>query len=289
MIRGITALGSAGMVHFALLAMGASVVAGVFGALLGLGGGTFIVPVLTLFFGVPIHYAAGASIVSVIATSTGAASSYVRERISNVRIGVFLATATTAGALVGALLVGVISVRLLYIIFAVLLGYSGVAIFQKRGVELPEGVRPDRLATRFELNGAYRDRVLGREVAYSATNVVGGYAVMFVAGLTSGLLGIGSGLLKVLGLDVAMKLPMKVSTATSNFMIGITAATTAAAYFFHGYIQPGVAAPVAIGVLIGSLLGTIVMGRLRNTTLRKIFLPVVIYVAADMLLKGLGI
>jgi uncharacterized membrane protein YfcA len=276
------------MIDFTLLVMGSSVVAGVLGALLGLGGGTFIVPALTLFFNVPIHAAAGASIVSVIATSTGAASAYVHDRVSNVRLGVFLTVATTTGALIGAFLVGVVSTRFLYVIFALLLGYSAVAIFQKRGVELPEGVRPDPLARRFGLNGAYYDKVLARRVDYSASGVVPGFAIMFVAGLTSGLLGIGSGLLKVLGMDVAMKLPMKVSTATSNFMIGITAATTAAAYFFRGYIQPGVAAPVAIGVLVGSVLGPQIMSRVRNTTLRKIFLPVVLYVAADMLLKGLG-
>lgn len=273
---------------FVLLTFLASVGAGLLGALLGLGGGIIIIPALTLFLGMDIHYAMGASIVSVIATSSGAAAAYVRDRITNLRIGMFLQMATTTGAIMGAFLNGLVSPRLLYAIFGVMLAFSAVGMFQKRKEELPQAVPDSRAAARLRLEGEYYDGVLRQRVKYRATGVGGGFAMMYVAGLVSGLLGIGSGLFKVIAMDLFMQLPLKVSTATSNFMIGVTAAASAGVYFAQGYINPLAAAPVALGVLLGALWGTRVMTGTRSTTLRKIFIPLILYVAVEMLLKGLG-
>jgi uncharacterized protein len=268
---------------------GLSMFAGVIGALLGLGGGIIIVPALTLLLGLPIRYAIGASIVSVIATSSGAAATYVRGGIANLRIAIALEVATTIGAVSGAFIAGHISVQILYIIFGLLLAYSTVALLGRVRIELPGDVPFDPLAGRLRFHGDYHDQVLRRRVPYTATAVVPGGLMMYVAGLMSGLLGIGSGLFKVLALDVIMRLPMKVSTATSNFMIGVTAAASAGVYFSRGDIHPLVAAPVALGVLAGAWGGTHVMERLRNTTLRKLFVPVLAVISVEMILRGLGV
>lgn len=266
-----------------------SVFAGVLGALLGLGGGIIIIPGLTLLVGLPIRYAIGASIVSVIATSSGAAAAYVRGGLSNLRIGIALEVATTVGALSGAFLAGHVSPRWLYVVFGLLLGYSAIALLGRLRLELPGEVPRDPLAGRLRFSGAYYDQVLHQRVTYTATGVIPGGAMMYVAGLFSGLLGIGSGLFKVLAMDVFMRLPMKVSTATSNFMIGVTAAASAGVYFVRGDIHPLIAAPVALGVLAGAWAGTTVMQRLRNTTLRKLFVPVLAVVAIEMVARGLGL
>jgi uncharacterized membrane protein YfcA len=266
-----------------------SVAAGAAGAILGLGGGILLIPILTLFYGVDLHYAMGASIVSVIATSSGAAAAYLRTRLSNVRIGLFLTLATVSGALVGAGLAGVVPVRALQLLLGLALGYSTFATMRQLRVELPESPEPDPLALRFGLEGTYYDAPLDREVKYRATRVRQGFAAMFGAGLLSGLLGIGSGAFKVLAMDYFMRLPMKVSTATSNFMIGVTSAATAGVYFARGDIHPLLATPVAVGVLAGAVLGTRLMARMRNTTVRKAFLPVLAYLAASMILRGLGV
>lgn len=263
-----------------------SLVAGTVGALLGLGGGIIIIPALTLGLGMDIRQAIGATIVSVIATSSGAAAAYIRDRITNIRIGMFLETATTTGAITGAYLGGLISPRALYIIFAGVLSYSALSMFQRRHMELPERVSPHPLARKLRLEGSYYDHALGQQVRYTSTGVYEGLGIMYGAGVISGLLGIGSGLFKVLAMDLCMKLPMKVSTATSNFMIGVTAAASAGIYFARGQINPAVAAPVALGVVLGATLGTRLMIHLRNTTLRKAFVPVLLYVSLEMLLKG---
>jgi uncharacterized protein len=263
--------------------------AGVVGAILGLGGGILLVPILTMVFGINLHDAMGASIVSVIATSSGAAATYVRSGLSNVRIGLFLAMATVTGALAGASLTGLVPVRALELLLGLALGYSVFVTFRQLRVELPEGLPYDPLAVRFRLEGVYYDRLLDREVKYRATRVRTGLGVMFGAGLLSGLLGIGSGAFKVLALDYFMRLPMKVSTATSNFMIGITAAAGASVYLGRGDIEPVIATPVALGVIIGAYFGTGLMGRLRNTTVRRLFLPVIVYLALSMIVRGLGL
>ncbi len=270
-----------------LMIFAGSVMAGVIGALLGLGGGIIIIPMLTLAFGIDIRYAIGASIVSVIATSSGAASAYIRDRITNIRIGMFLEMATTTGAIAGAFLAGMINPRLLYFIFALVMGYSTLALFQRRNVELARDVTPHPLAVKLQLAGSYYDQVLQQQVNYTSTGVYAGFGTMFAAGILSGLLGIGNGVFKVMAMDMFMKLPMKVSTATSNFMIGITAAASAGIYFARGYINPAIAAPVALGVVLGAVLGTRLMVRLKNATIRKVFLPVLLYVALQMLIKGI--
>ena len=263
--------------------------AGLVGAILGLGGGILIVPILTTLYGVNIHYAMGASIVSVIATSSGAAASYLRSGMSNIRVGLFLVMATTTGALLGAMLVGVVPVRWLEVTLGLALAYSALATFQQLGVELPGPVPDDPLAVRFRLHGTYYDGGLGRRVPYRATRVPAGISAMFGAGMLSGLLGIGSGAFKVLAMDTFMRLPMKVSTATSNFMIGITAAASAGVYFGRGDIHPLIAGPVALGVLVGAVLGTELMARMRNQTVRKLFLPVIVYLALSMIARGFGL
>jgi uncharacterized membrane protein YfcA len=266
-----------------------SVTAGAAGAILGLGGGILLIPVLTLFFGVDLRVAMGASIVSVIATSSGAAAAYLRSRLSNVRIGLFLSLATVSGALVGAGLAGVVPIRWLQLLLGLALAYSALTTLRQLHVELPEPTDADPLAMRFGLEGTYYDASLDREVTYRATRVRSGFGAMFGAGVLSGLLGIGSGAFKVLAMDHFMRLPMKVSTATSNFMIGITSAATAGVYLGRGDIHALLAGPVAVGVLLGAVIGTRLMARLRNSTVRKAFLPVLIYLALSMLLRGLGV
>lgn len=263
--------------------------AGLLGAILGLGGGILLVPVLTMFFGVSLPYAMGASIVSVIATSCGAAAGHLRSGLANIRLGLFLALATVAGALIGASLVGLAPEALLEILFGLALLYSAFTTLRRLNVDVARVGDAEPLAVRFALSGSYYDRVTARDVGYCATRIVGGATVMFVAGLLSGLLGIGSGAFKVLAMDYFMRLPMKVSTATSNFMIGITAAASAGVYFGRGDIHPVIATPVAVGVLLGAYAGTRLIGRLRNTTIRTLFLPVVLYLALSMLFRGLGL
>jgi uncharacterized membrane protein YfcA len=207
---------------FVLALFAAAVAAGLLGSLVGLGGGVLLVPVLTVGFGLPIRLAIGASIISVIATSSGAASAYVRDRLTNVRLAIFLEVATSLGALCGALLSPHLPTAALYLLFSLILLGSIVPTVGKLREAVPRGVVNDQLAERFRLSGAYPSRALGRNVAYQVTRVPLGLSLMYIAGVASGLLGIGSGALKVLAMDTAMRLPIKVSSATSNFMIGAT-------------------------------------------------------------------
>ncbi len=272
-----------------LLIFVGSVAAGVLGSLIGLGGGVLIVPLLTLAFKLPIYFAIGASIISVIATSSGAAAAYVRDHLTNLRVGMFLELGTTTGAITGAFLAGLLAPNLLFVLFGVILLISAVPLVFKIGEELPLGVKNDRLANWLGLSSTYPDQHLGRQIPYQVTRTPLGLAMMYVAGIISGLLGIGSGTFKVLALDTAMRLPMKVSTTTSNFMIGVTAAASAGIYFSRGDVPPLVAAPVALGVLLGAFLGSRLLTRLSNKTLRLIFLPVMAVIALEMVLRGLGI
>jgi uncharacterized membrane protein YfcA len=266
-----------------------AVVAGLIGAILGLGGGIIITPALTLLLGINIKYAIGASIISVIATSSGAAIAYIRDRLTNLRVGMFLEIATTIGAVTGAFITGMIHPDYLYIIFGAILLYSALAMIRKGRQEIPKVSNPDPLADRLKLHGEYFDNVLHQKVTYKVTGVYGGFGMMVVAGIISGLLGIGSGIFKVMAMDLFMKLPLKVSSATSNFMIGVTAAASAGIYFVRGNIDPQIAAPVALGVLIGAAVGTKVMKNLKSSTIRKLFVPVLAIVAIQMLMKGLNI
>jgi uncharacterized membrane protein YfcA/uncharacterized membrane protein len=275
-------------VYPVLIFVGA-IAAGLLGSLVGLGGGVLIVPLLTLVFGFPIYFAIGASIISVIATSSGAAAAYVKEHMTNLRVGMFLELATTTGAICGAFLAGLLAQNILSVVFGVVLLISAAPLIFKIGEELPHGVKNDRLANWLHLNGFYPDQHLQQDVSYEVTHTPLGLVMMYVAGLISGLLGIGSGTFKVLALDVAMRLPMKVSTTTSNFMIGVTAAASAGIYFSRGDIPPLIAAPVALGILIGALVGARVLAHLSSRVLRIIFLIVIIVAAIEMVLRGVGI
>lgn len=281
-----------GQIHFSalvpVLLFLASIAAGLLGSLVGLGGGVLIVPLLTLVFRLPIEFAIGASIISVIATSSGAAAAYVRDHITNLRIGMFLEIATTAGAISGAFLAGLLAPALLSIIFGIILLISAAPLVHKIGEDVPQNVKNDWLAERMHLASTYPDQKSGQQVFYQVARTPWGLAMMYVAGLISGLLGIGSGTFKVIALDSLMRLPIKVSTTTSNFMIGVTAAASAGIYFSRGDIPPLIAAPVALGILSGALIGARLLARLGNRLLRVIFLLVLIVSAAEMILHGIG-
>jgi uncharacterized protein len=246
-----------------------------------------VIPVLTLFLGVDIHYAIGASIVSIIATSSGAAATYVKDRITNLRIGMFLETGTTMGAIIGATIAAYLSATILEAIFGTILIISLVPLVRKIGEEFPPIQELKGVAKKLSLRGDYVERD-GRKIEYNATNPGKGLAGMLVAGLISGLLGIGSGTFKVLSMDLAMKLPMKVSTTTSNFMIGVTAAASAGIYFARGDVNPLITAPVALGILIGASIGTHLLVRAKNTAVRKIFAIVLAASAIEMIIRALG-
>jgi uncharacterized membrane protein YfcA len=267
----------------ALVALG-SFAAGLLGALTGLGGGVVIVPLLTLLFGVDIHHAIGAALVSVIATSSGAAAAYVREGYSNIRVGMFLEVATTIGALTGAALVLYLKVSVISVIFGVMLLYSAYASLSDHAPP-SANAKPDRIASWLRMDSTY-PTPNGLE-RYHVRGVPLGFALMFVAGVLSGLLGIGSGAVKVLAMDKAMKLPFKVSTTTSNFMIGVTAAAGAGIYLSRGYIDPGLAMPVMFGVLAGSLLGARILVGAKVRVLRLVFSGVIAVLAAEMIYGGL--
>ena len=271
-----------------------AVLAGFLGSLVGLGGGIIITPALTILFGFDIKYAIGASIVAVIATSSGSAIAFVKDHVSNMRVGMLLEVFTTAGGVVGALMAGVFSSKLLYIFFSLILLNSFYGMLKKTGLitkvkKEEENVENDKYADKYKLNSTYYDKATGETVKYNVTNVPQGSLVMFGAGFASGLLGIGSGAFKVVALDTYMKLPIKVSTATSNFMMGVTATASALIYFFNGTINPVVAAPIALGTLIGSRTGAKVMQRLDAKYIRLIFLPILLFTIVNMFLKGLGV
>jgi uncharacterized membrane protein YfcA len=270
---------------FTLVTFVVSVVAGFVGSLLGLGGGMIVTPVLTLALGVDIRYAIGASIVSVIATSSGAAAAYVRQHMTNMRVAMFLEIGTTLGAITGAWLAGRIDPQWLYLIFGLVLTASAIAMLRKRHA-VGGPVPPDPMADRLRMHGEFFDESLQRTVAYRVSGSRPALALMYVAGVLSGLLGIGSGALKVPAMDLSMRLPLKASTATSNFMIGVTAAASAGVYFLRGDIVPFIAAPVAAGVLVGATVGSRVMARLDNRVLRIVFVIVLMIVSAQMILKG---
>ena len=271
---------------FFVLTVGAiSLIAGFLGSLLGLGGGLIVVPALTLLLHIDIRLAIGASIVSVIATSSGAAAAYVRDRLANIRVAMFLELGTTLGAITGAYLAGILHARFLFILFGLILAYSAIAMLRgrKRG---EEEIVPGSWTRVLRLRSSYFDDAAGEEIVYQPVRARIGLALMYVAGTVSGLLGIGSGALKVPAMDLAMELPIKVSTATSNFMIGVTAAASAGVYFSRGQIDPFIAAPVAIGVLIGAFAGSHTLGRIGSRAVRMVFVAVLIIVALQMLFKG---
>ncbi|MBS1669522.1 MAG: sulfite exporter TauE/SafE family protein [Bacteroidetes bacterium] len=269
---------------FSLFIYIGSFFAGLLGSLTGLGGGIIIVPMLTVLFGVDIHFAAGASLISVISTSSGAASAYVKEGYSNIRIGMFLEMATTIGAVIGAYLAGVFSVKAISIIFATILVYSAISslFFRK---ELGDFSKENKYARIFKLNGKYPTPK--GEQSYSVQNVPLGFALSSFAGIMSGLLGIGGGAIKVIAMDRIMKIPFKVSTTTSNFMIGVTAAASAGIYLKNGYIHASLVMPVMLGVLTGAFLGTKILAVASSRSLKIVFSIIIIIMAYEMLKNGL--
>jgi uncharacterized membrane protein YfcA len=272
------------VLDFTVVTLLGSLAAGFLGSLTGLGGGVVVVPLLALGFGVDLRYAIGASLVSVIATSSGAAAAYVREGYSNIRVGMFLEIATTVGALAGAYLATAIAGSTIAVIFGLVLLLSAYL----SGRPQPEPAYEtgaDLLATRLHLDGTYPTPE-GPQ-SYHVRRVPLGFGLMIIAGMLSGLLGIGSGAFKVLAMDQAMRIPFKVSTTTSNFMIGVTAAASAGVYLRRGYIDPGIAMPVMLGVLAGSMLGAKVLAAVQVKSLRVVFGLVILAVALEMIYKGL--
>ncbi|MGH9514182.1 MAG: sulfite exporter TauE/SafE family protein [Terriglobales bacterium] len=272
------------VIEFTFLVWAGALVAGFLGSLTGLGGGVVLVPLLTIFFHVDLRYAIGASLVSVIATSSGSAAAYVKEGFSNIRIGMFLEIATTTGALFGAYLTAKVPAKAIAIIFGLVLMYSAY-VSRRTRPRTEQEQPPDPLATKLKMNGSFPDTSGIRP--YNVYHVPTGFGVMWIAGALSGLLGIGSGALKVVAMDQAMKIPFKVSTTTSNFMIGVTAAASAGVYLSRGYIDPSLAMPVMIGVLIGSLMGTRVLVKTQTKRLRLVFSVVIVLLGVEMMFKGL--
>lgn len=266
---------------FSLLVGAGSLFAGFLGSLTGMGGGIIIVPMLTILFGVDIHYAVGASLISVISTSSGAASAYVKEGFSNIRIGMFLEIATTAGAIVGAYLAGIVRANIIAVIFAGILLYSAVVNVINRKSKNQQA-KSDPVAVFLKMDGHYPTKSGGWK-NYHVRRVPQGFGLMFIAGNLSGLLGIGSGAAKVLALDQVMKIPYKVSTTTSNFMIGVTAAASAGVYLKNGFINPPLIMPVMLGVLAGAFIGAKVLNITPSKWLRILFSIIVLALAVEMI------
>jgi uncharacterized membrane protein YfcA len=271
----------------------AAIFAGLLGSLTGLGGGVVLTPLFVIFLRTPIQYALGTSLISTIATSSGAASAYVKDELSNMSLGISLEIGTTAGAITGSLLLYTIqSMGIIYIIsilFGSVLIFSTLPNFLRMKNELPVNIKPDYFTRKLKLTGKYKDKALKKEVEYTARRYPFGVAGMFVAGLMSGLLGIGSGAFKVLAMDAIMSLPFKITTATSNFMIGVTAATSSGLYWALGFIDPIYVASTIPGVLLGSMIGTRYLNRLLSRRLRQLFTAILIILGIELILKGAGI
>ena len=268
---------------FTLILLAASYCAGLLGSLTGLGGGVVVIPVLTLCFGVDFHYAVGAALVASIATSSGSGSAYVKEGVTNIRLGMFLEIATTIGAVCGAAVAIYLNSNTIAIIYGGVLVLT--AAMQQRRKSDHDGVVGSEMARRLKLFGSWPQKD-GTMKHYQLRHVGGGFSVMYVAGILSGILGIGSGVLKVIAMDGIMKVPFKVSTTTSNFMMGVTACASAVIYVQRGNIVPGMACPVMIGVLFGALTGAKLLKRLDVRLLRRIFCIVILMVAANMIYQG---
>lgn len=279
------------MLQTALLMLLVGVFAGTMGAILGIGGGMIVTPIVTLAMGLDIKYAIGASIIAVIATSSGSTIAFLKDDVLNLRVAMFLEIATTSGAIVGALLTGAFDPFILYILFGALLVFSSWNMYRKlhRGEEGLQKVTADKWAKKFKLNSSYYDKNLQKQIDYQVENVPQGFLIMLGAGLASGMLGIGSGAFKVMAMDGAMKMPLKPSSATSNLMMGVTAAASATVYFFNGSIRPDLAVPLALGILGGSALGSRIMQHLPSRIIRIIFIPILLYLGLQMILKGFGV
>jgi len=273
---------------FSFLLLVTGILAGFLGAILGLGGGIIVTPVLTLILGISIKYAIGASIVSVIATSSGATIAYLKDEVLNIRVAMFLEIFTSLGALIGAILAGFFKANFLFALFGALLLFQTWNMYRKLrvGEKIIQNRQPNKISEKLKLNSNYFDKATGEKIYYQLEKIPLGATIMLGAGLASGLLGIGSGAFKVMAMDTVMKMPLKPSSATSNLMMGVTAASSATVYFFNGSINPAIAAPLALGILVGSTIGTHAMQKLPVKFLRIIFIPIIFYLGLQMLLKG---
>ena len=267
---------------FTLILLAGAYLAGLVGSLTGLGGGVVVIPLLTLVFHVDIRYAIGAALLASIANSSGAASAYVKEGITNIRLGMFLEIATTAGAVGGAIIAVYTPTNTIAILFGAILLFSAAMTIRKKNQEAL--ITGSDLSLKLKLNSSYPTKQ--GEVSYQLKNVGAGFSIMTLAGVMSGLLGIGSGALKVLAMDSTMHIPFKVSTTTSNFMIGVTAAASAVVYLQRGYMDPGIAFPVVLGVLGGAFTGSKLLTRLDPKVLKYIFCVAISFVAAEMIYNG---
>lgn len=274
------------LLTFILIMFLGAFAAGFIGSLSGLGGGIIIIPLLSVFLGVDMHYAIGTALVAVIATSSGSASAYVREGITNMRLGMFLEIATTIGAVVGALISTNAPTSLLAIIFGATLIFSSLNSIRKKEDHLVLPEQGSTLAKKLKLAGNY-PTTSGEKVHYSMTNILSGFSMMGVAGMMSGLLGIGSGAFKVIAMDTIMKVPFKVSTTTSNFMMGVTAIASSVIYIQKGYIEPSICMPVIIGVLIGSMVGAKVLMKANTKKLKLFFAVLIFIIALNMIYNGI--
>ncbi len=272
------------ILSFTIILFLGAVTAGIIGSLSGLGGGIVVIPLLTILLGVDLHYAIGAALVSVIATSSGSAAAYVREGITNMRLGMFLEIATTAGAVAGALIATVAPSSYIAVIFGGALIFSAVNSLRKKEEHVVKESSP--LALKLKLPSTYPVKK-GEEVAYGTKNVIGGFSMMGLAGMMSGLLGIGSGAFKVIAMDTIMKIPFKVSTTTSNFMMGVTALASSVIYIQKGYIEPGICLPVMIGVLIGAMIGSKILMVADPKKLRVFFAFIILFLAINMIYNGI--
>jgi uncharacterized membrane protein YfcA len=273
------------VIVFTVIILFGSYFAGLLGSLTGLGGGFIIIPLLTLLLHVDIHYAIGASLVSVIATSSGSAAAYVKEGITNIRLGMFLEIATTAGAFTGAIIAIYIPTQFIAVLFGLILIFSAIMSLRQKAEQIIH--QETWLSKRLKLGGSYP--VNDVQVEYGVSNIAGGFFMMIFAGIISGLLGIGSGALKVIAMDGIMRIPFKVSTTTSNFMIGVTAAASAVVYLQRGYIHPGLAMPVVIGVLLGALSGSKILVHTSSSQwLRWVFAIVITVLAVQMIYHGIA-
>jgi uncharacterized membrane protein YfcA len=270
------------LAEFLTIIVAGAFFAGLLGSLTGLGGGVVIVPLLTLGLGVDVRYAAGASLLAVIGTSCGAGAVPSRLRFSNLRIGLFLEVAAVAGALSAALAVTHVPVSVLSFLFGGVLLFS--AWFSLHPPVASPAATVDRFATLLDLDGRHVEG--GVEQDYHVRGVPSGFGLMFVAGVLSGLLGIGSGALKTLAMDQVMRIPFKVSTATSNFMIGLTAAASAGVYISRGYVDPELTLPVVFGTVLGAMFGTHVLGHMRTRVLRPLFALVIVVLGVQMIVRA---
>jgi uncharacterized protein len=274
----------------ALALLAVSMAAGFVGSLAGLGGGVILTPVLVLLFGIPFGDAVGASAISVLATSTTTGAAYVHDRLTDLRIGNFLQIATVPGAILGAtatvLLVHTNLVPVLLILLGVVLLLTVPGSIAMRREEHPPEVVGDRISRRLHFEGSYYDRLHERVIHYRGQNSLEALGVMFGAGIVAGLFGIGSGVLKVLALDRALRLPMKISTATSNFMIGVTATAGIGVLLAGGLILPVLAAPVALGTTAGAYAGSRLLPGLGNRLIRWVFIVILLVLAVEVIVRG---